>query len=104
MKLDAQHLRNVVGANFRCAVDMKRANYCGLNLNWNYKLGYIDASMPKCIPKLLKRLNCKLKKSLHYSLHPFNPIAHTKKDTQQMVNNQQYKELLKDQIRHIQST
>ena len=74
---------------------MKGANYCGLNLKWNCKLGYIDTSMPKHIPKTLKYINYQPTKSLQYSLYPFAPIAHTKKGTQQMVKQYQHRELLK---------
>ena len=102
-KEDAQHLCNTVGANFQYTVDMEGANYCGLNLAWNYKLGYVDTSMPKYIPKTLKCLNYTPKKSPQYSPHPFTPIVYSKKGSQQMANNRQHEELPKDQIRHIQS-
>ena len=53
-KQDAQHLSNAVGANLMRIVDIEGANYCGLTLKQNYKLGFIDTSMLKPIPKSLK--------------------------------------------------
>ena len=102
-KEDAQHLCNAVGANFRYTVDMEGANYCGLNISWNYKLGYFDTSMPKYIPKTLTRLKHKPQKSPQYSPHPYTPIVYSKKGTQQMAHDPQHKLLPKDKIRHIQS-
>jgi len=57
LKSDTDYLCNLVGANFRCAVNKKERNYCGFILDWNYKLGYIDISMLKYIPKTLQKLN-----------------------------------------------
>ena len=45
-KLDTNHLYNAVGANFRYTIDKEGSNYCSLTLRWNYKLGYVDTSMP----------------------------------------------------------
>ena len=45
-KEDADHLCNAIGTNFRYTVDREGKNYCGLYLDWNYKLGYVDISMP----------------------------------------------------------
>ena len=78
-KQDAQHLCNAVGANFRYTVDIEGNNYCGLTLHWNYRLGCVDTSMPKYIPKTLKRLKHEVAQSPQFSPHHFNPIKHGKK-------------------------
>ena len=33
---------------------MSGSNYCGLHFEWNYKLGYVDVSMPGYIAKTLE--------------------------------------------------
>ena len=102
-KQDAQHLCNAVGANFRYTVDMEGSNYCGLTLHWNYRLGYVDTSMPKYIHKTLKRLKYEADKSPQFSPHHFNPIKYSKKGSQQLVEHKHHKELPKSDIKHIQS-
>ena len=102
-KQDAQHLCNAVGANFCYAADMQGANHCDLNLDWNYKLGYVDASMPKHIPKALHCLNHRPKNYPQHLLHLCTPIVYNKKGTQQMVTQHHHKELPENQMRHIQS-
>ena len=78
-KEDANHLCNVIGANFRFTVDMEGKNYCGLTLDWNYKLGYVDISMPKYVPAVLKKLLYTPFKSPQYSPHKHNPIQYGNK-------------------------
>ena len=58
-----EHLYNVLGANYRYTVDHEGKNYCGLILEWNYKLGFIDIAMPKIVPVTRKKLNYILKVS-----------------------------------------
>jgi len=31
--------------------------YCGLNIKWNYKEGFVDISMPSYVPKMLQKFN-----------------------------------------------
>ena len=88
-KEDADHLCNSIGANFRYTVDKEGKNCCGLQLDWNYKLGYADASMPKAIPAALKKLNYQQKVFPQHSPHQHTPIICGKKGSQQMVSNNQ---------------
>ena len=100
---DADHLCNSVGANFRYTVDEEGTNYCGLSLSWNYKLGCVDTSMPKYIPKALKRLNHKPYKIPQYSPHKHIPVIYGKKGMQQMAQNTQCKDLPKEMTKYVQS-
>jgi hypothetical protein len=52
-KEDADHLCNVIGANFRYTVDLEGKNYCGLILDWNYALGYVNIHIPKYVQEIL---------------------------------------------------
>ena len=63
---------------FRHPVDKDGNNYCGLTLYWNYPRGYVDVSIPKCIPKARTRLNYKPKLTPQDSPHKHIPITHSK--------------------------
>ena len=54
---DANHLCNAIGANFRYTTDWEGKYYCGLTINWNYALGYVDISMPGYIQEAQKKLD-----------------------------------------------
>jgi len=96
-------LCNAIGANFRYTVNKEEKNYCRLQLDWNYKLGYVDISMPKAIPAALKKLNYQPKVFPQHSPHQHTPITYGKKGTQQMVNNDKHKLLHNNEIKRIQS-
>ena len=102
-KLDTNHLYNAVGANFRYTIDKEGSNYCSLTLRWNYKLGYVDTSMPWYIPKALKRLNHQPVKKLQYSPYKHQLIVYRKTGVQQIVNISQYKKLPQKDITYAQS-
>ena len=40
-------------------MDWTGSIYCGLDIAWNYKDGFVDISMPDYIPKMLDRLKHK---------------------------------------------
>ena len=61
-KEDANHLERAIATKFKYTIDNEGKNYCGLTLDWNYRQGYVDISMPKYIQKLLKRLDYTPKK------------------------------------------
>ena len=102
-KEDADHLCNSIGANFRYTVDKEGKDYCGLHLDWNYKRGYVDISMPKSIPDALKKLNHSPKIFPQYSPHKHTPIIYGKKGSQQMANKDKSQYLPKSDIKYIQS-
>lgn len=39
---DADHLIHALKQNYKITVDLEGHNYCGLQLNWNYKDQYLD--------------------------------------------------------------
>ena len=79
---DADHLCNVIGANFRYTIDHEGKNYCDLQQDWNYKWGYIDILMPKSIPAALKKLNYQPKIFPQYLPHKHMLIIYGNKATQ----------------------
>ena len=68
-KEDKDHLCNFLGKKFKYTTDYEGKNYCGLRLKWNYKLGYVDISMPGYVPKALQRQQHKLKIFTQHSPH-----------------------------------
>ena len=76
-KNDANHLCNAIRVNFRYTVDKEGKNYCGLTLDQNYKLEYVDISMLKSIPDILKKLNYILKIHLQHSPYNYTPIQYS---------------------------
>ena len=66
-------------------MDKEGKNYYRLTINWNYKIGHADASMPKSAPNALKKLNYIPKKSPQHSPHKHIPIVYGKKGIQQIA-------------------
>jgi hypothetical protein len=59
-KEDASHLINALKASgYAISIDMKGENYCGLKLEWNYKEGYVDISMPGYVQAALHKFQHK---------------------------------------------
>ena len=54
-------------------------------MNYNYKEGYVDLSMPKYIPKLPAILQHKKSDKLEYSPHEHYPIRFSKKGERQLT-------------------
>ena len=71
-KEDADHFCNAIRANFRHAVGMEGKNHRGLTIDWHYKFGCVDVSMPKHVTETQKKLLCKPKKWPQHS-----PRRHT---------------------------
>ena len=54
-KEDADHLINTLKEYYDISIDWNCTNYCGLKLEWNYKDGYVDVSMPGYVKNALKK-------------------------------------------------
>ena len=55
-KADADHLLDSLRNDYKISTDWEGKNYCGLTLEWNYKDGYVDISMPGYIEKVRTKL------------------------------------------------
>ena len=82
-KGDADHLLRAIGDHYTYTTDWDGKNYCGLTLDWNYKAGYVDVSMPGYVQKTLERLQHKPPSSPQYSPHAHVPIVYATKNTRQ---------------------
>ena len=52
---DVDHLINALQQHHKLFIDWERKNYCGFNLQWNYKDHFVDIIMSDYIPTVLKR-------------------------------------------------
>ena len=60
------------------ATDWKGKLYCGITLNWNYREGYVDISMPGYIQRLLAKYKYLKPKKPQYSPYPVEPRKYGK--------------------------
>jgi len=71
-----QHLINALRDKYTITIDMSGSLFCGVSLEWRYKIGEVRCSMPGYIPKLLKKLNHQLPTKPQYSPHPAPTITY----------------------------
>ena len=58
-KDDANHFLQALTSKYKYTMDWTGSEYCGLHMDWEYKKGYVDVSMPGFVQKSLKKLNYK---------------------------------------------
>jgi hypothetical protein len=68
-KADAEHLFSALRDKYTITTDWSGSTYLGFTLNWNYKEGWVDVSMPEYIPNALARLRHPPPKRPQHSLH-----------------------------------
>ena len=83
---DTNHLLDSLKQHYTVTVDHQGTNFCGLNIDWNYKEGYVDISIPHYIRDLSKKLLHVMSKHLQYSPHAYTPFKFEKKGVQQFVS------------------
>ena len=66
---DANHLLDALKQHYKIFVYYEGKNYCGLTMEWNYQQGYVDISMPKYIPAMIKKLQHPQPKKPQYAPH-----------------------------------
>ena len=71
-KEDAQHLIDALGTHYDITVDWSGRNYCGLTLDWHYKDGYVDVSMPKYIIEALQQFQHTKPTRIQHTPHKWN--------------------------------
>ena len=77
-KEDSENLINALKEAYEITIDRDGTNFCGLHLQWNYKEGYVDVSMPKYVQKVLDKLNHPAPKVPQNSPHKWVPITYNK--------------------------
>ena len=66
---DLNHLLNALKTYYEITVDKEGKNFCGLTLDWNYKEGFVDISMPGYIPTKLKKYQHPTPQKPQYAPH-----------------------------------
>ena len=59
-KENIQHLINALKETYEISEDWDGALYCGISLQWNYDLGYVDTAMPHYVTQHIKQYEHKL--------------------------------------------
>ena len=83
-KEDAKHLLTSLKKHYKVTTDWEGRNYCGLTLEWQYDLGYIDVSMPRYVHNSLRQLGHVPTKIPEHSPHVHQPIYFGKKEQDNM--------------------
>ncbi len=52
---DAHHLIDAIKSNYKCTIDWGGKLYCGITLDWDYKKGSVELSMPNYVKNALQR-------------------------------------------------
>ena len=52
---DVDHLHHALRQDYQISTDCTGRHCCGLTIDWNYKLGYVDISMPGYVLDALKK-------------------------------------------------
>ena len=76
---DLEHLLSSLRVNYTIKVDRQGANYCGLKIDWNYKQGHVDISMPGSIPKALHKFQHPPPRKPQYAPHTWTPPIYGQK-------------------------
>ena len=69
---DKQHLINALQNKYEITIDHEGRNFCGLTLDWNYTVKYVDISMPKFSINTLNKLNYKKDRKHQYAPHEWS--------------------------------
>ena len=71
---DVHHLLTSLRNYYKISPDWSGSQFCGLQFSWHLNNGYVNVSMPKYIPALLKKLNYEPNLP-QYSPHPVAPFT-----------------------------
>ena len=75
-KEDALHLINALDKHYDITVDWTGRNYCGLTLDWHYKDGYVDVSMPGYVDQALQNFQHIKPTHIQHAPHQWNRPAY----------------------------
>ena len=73
-------------------------------MNWNYQLGYVNISIPKSIPEILKKLNHPSLSRPQYSPHEHLLTRYGEKGSRQWIQEDRSSLMPNKMIKQIQST
>jgi len=66
----AEHLLQVLNANYKCAIDWEGNKYLGMNIDWYYEQNKVLVSMLKYVPEALAQFWHKAPQTLQHQPYP----------------------------------
>ena len=78
-KEDALHLISSLKKNYEISQDWSGTNYCGLQIKWNYRKGFVDISMPKYVQNALAKYQHKPPSKPQYAPYKYNEPVYGRK-------------------------
>ena len=79
---DANHLINAVKDHYEVTTDWKGQLYIGMDLDWHYDKGYVDASMNGYARRALDKFDHKPPARAQHAPHPYNAPVYGSKQPQ----------------------
>lgn len=80
---DLNYLQKTIKQQYTCIVDQSGKKFLGCTLNWNYKKGYVDISMPDYVRNALQKLQHTICTFPQYSPHNYIITKWTQKSDRQ---------------------
>ena len=96
----ANHLKKCLEKHYELSIDWSGSLFCGIHLDWNYKKGYVNTSMPGYIDKARHKYQHTMPKRPVNAPAKFKPIQYGAKV--QIADVDTSPQLAKERIRHIQ--
>ena len=78
-KDDANHLIKSLRQNYDITVDWTGANFCGLNIDWNYAQGWVDISMVDYVIMALQKLQHSFPSRPQLAPHEWTEVVYDQK-------------------------
>ena len=103
-KKDADHLLQTLRRRYQITVDWNGRHYCGLTIDWNYRDGHVDISIPKYISTWLSLLKHPKPKKMQHTPHPWTLPAYGRPGVRQTAKTEPDLPLLNPtQTKYVQS-
>ena len=78
-KADADHLLKALAEKYSLTIDWTGNSYLGLTIDWHYRDGYVDISMPDYVPKALAKFNHSAPTRPQHAPHPWTSPVYGQK-------------------------
>ena len=96
-----KHLKTALEKHYEVSVDWKGKLFCGITLDWNYKMGHVDLSVPGYVGRKLTKYQHPKPTRPQHSLYLAAPVEYGAK-VQNPVEKDTSDPLSAEQIKHVQ--
>ena len=97
----AKHLKTALEKHYEVSVDWKGKLFCGITLDWNYKMGHVDLSVPGYVGRKLTKYQHPKPTRPQHSPYLAAPVEYGAK-VQNPVEKDTSDPLSAEQIKHVQ--